>query len=346
MNITDAIKALPKAQLHVHMVGSIRPETVWSIIEEGEVDTAYRSVDEIGQLFEYQDFRHFIETYGSIVDLITNEQQFERIAYEFLEDNAKCNVHYVEASFSAADHTKRGLEFPQMIDAINEGIIRANRDFGIECNIRVDLVRNYGSNTGMTVLDWIEEKPDNIVSIDIGGSEDKFPPKPYASAYKCAKEMGLHLVAHAGEAAGPSSIWDAVKYLYVERIGHGVTAIQDNDLMTYLKEKGIVIEACPVSNVRTGVVESLDRHPIRQFFDRGLTVTVNSDDPSLFGTDMNNEYIQLYRELGFTIPELMQLSLNAMDSAFISDEKRNIFRKQFLEEYENLKSELDLRFIQ
>jgi adenosine deaminase len=341
MKDADIIKALPKAQLHVHLVGSIRPKTVWSFVEQGKVDTTYKSVDENSRLLEYQDFGHFIQTYVSIVDLITDEQQFERIAYEFLEDNARCNVQYVEASFSPADHTKRGLEFPKMIDAINQGIQQAEKDYGVKCNIRIDLVRNYGSNMGITVLNWIEEKPDNIVSIDIGGSEDKFPPKPYVLAYKRAKEMGLHLVAHAGEAAGPSSIWDAIKYLNVERIGHGTSAIHDESLMDYLKEKKIVIEACPVSNIRTGVVESLDKHPIRKFFDRGLIVTVNSDDPSLFGTDMNNEYMKIYENLGFTIPELMQLSLNAIDSAFISDEERITLRTQFLGEYENLKSEFN-----
>jgi adenosine deaminase len=328
------------------MIGSIRPKTVWSFIEEGNIDTTYKSVDEIRNLFEYQNFGHFIQTYASIVDLITYEQQFERIAYEFLEDNMKCNVQYVETSFSPADHAKRGLEFPKMIDAINRGITQANRDFGIECNIRVDLVRNYGCNMGMTVLDWIEEKPDNIVSIDIGGSEDKFPPKPYTSAYNRAREMGLHLVAHAGEAAGPSSIWDTVKYLNVERIGHGVTAIHDDALLNHLKEKGIVIEACPISNIRTGVVESIEKHPIRQFYDRGLVVTVNSDDPSLFGTDMNNEYMQLHSKLGFTIPELLQLSLNAVDSAFISYKERDRFRKQFENEYENLETKFNKNILQ
>jgi adenosine deaminase len=158
--------------------------------------------------------------------------------------------------------------------------------------------------------------------------------------------MGLHLVAHAGEAAGPSSIWDTVKYLNVERIGHGVTAIHDDALLNHLKEKGIVIEACPISNIRTGVVESIEKHPIRQFYDRGLVVTVNSDDPSLFGTDMNNEYMQLHSKLGFTIPELLQLSLNAVDSAFISYKERDRFRKQFENEYENLETKFNKNILQ
>jgi len=188
----------------------------------------------------------------------------------------------------------------------------------------------------MEVLEWIEGKGDNIVSIDIGGSEEKFPPKPFAPVYQRAREMGLHLAAHAGEAAGPESIWEAVRYLDVEHIGHGVTAGSDSRLIGYLWERGIVIEMCPISNVRTGVVSSLASHPIKTFLDRGLKVTVNSDDPTMFGTDMNNEYLQLHRKLGFTIFELFKLSLNAVDSYFVPEERRIRIRESFINEYQRL----------
>jgi adenosine deaminase len=276
-----------------------------------------------------------------VVDCIIKEDQFERITYEMLESDAKCNVRYVEASFSAPDHVLRGLEYGRMLDAINRGIQRARLDFGIECNLRIDLVRNYGPETGMKVLDWIENKDDNIVAIDIGGSEDLFPPKNYGSVYQRAREMGLHLVAHAGEAAGVESVWDAVRYLNVERIGHGVAARNDPTLMKYLREQGIAIEACPISNVRTGVVASLRDHPVREFFDQGLKVTANSDDPSMFETDMNNEYLQIHRELGFTVSELFKLSLNAVDSSFLPEEKRARLRERFMKEYAALLSRME-----
>ncbi len=188
----------------------------------------------------------------------------------------------------------------------------------------------------MEVLDWIEGKSDNIVSIDIGGSEERFPPKPFAPVYRRAKEIGLHLVAHAGEAAGPESIWEAVRDLDVEHVGHGVAASNDLELMNYLLKRGVTIEACPISNVRTGVVSSLERHPIRTFFNKGLKVTVNTDDPSLFGTDMNNEYLELHRRLKFTVPELFKFSLNAVDSSFLSEEGRVNMHESFIKEYQRL----------
>ncbi|MBA7627491.1 Aminodeoxyfutalosine deaminase [subsurface metagenome] len=336
MDTLELIRALPKAEQHIHIVGATRPETLLWLMEESGREAPFENLEEVERFFQYSDFDHFISVYSTVSKFIVDEGQFERITYEMLEDDARCNVRYVEASFSAPDHVKEGLDFGLMLDAINRGVRRAREDFGIECNLRIDLVRNYGPDYGMEVLDWIEEKGDNIVTVDIGGSERGFPPEPYMPVYGRAREMGLHLVAHAGEAAGPESIWGAVKQLDVERIGHGTSAIKDPELMAYIRDNGVTIETCPVSNVRTNAVPSVREHPVRAFYDGGIRVTVNSDDPSMFGTDMNNEYVQLQEQLGFTVPELFQISLNAVDSAFLPDEEKNRLREKFHEEIDRL----------
>jgi adenosine deaminase len=333
-------KALPKVDQHVHIVGSTRPETLLWLAQEGDLKEPFRSVDEAHRFFQYRDFSHFISVYTAVLRCITDENQFERITYELLESDARCNVRYVEASFSAPDHVLKGLDYGRMLDAINRGVRRARVDFGVECNIRIDLVRNYGPEVGMEVLDWIKGKNENIVSVDIGGSEEKFPPGPFAPVYQKARNMGLHLVAHAGEAAGSESIWDAIKCLGAEHIGHGLAARSDPELAEYLRTRGTTVEMCPTSNVRTGVVQSLKEHPIRTFFERGLRVTVNTDDPSMFGTDMNNEYLSLCRELDFTVPDLFRLSLNAVDSLFLPESRRAKMRTSFIAEYERLKASL------
>ncbi len=337
MEIEKAIRGLPKLELHIHTLGSIRPGTLLAVIEDAGIDSPYESAEDIERLFQYRDFTHFISIYSQVVDYITKESHFERIVYEMLEDCARCNVRYVEASFSAHDHIERGMEFSVMIDALNRGIRKAKKQLGVESNIRIDLVRNAGPDAGMKVLDMIEEKPDKIVSVDIGGSEDKVPPKPFAPVYQRAKRMGLHLVAHAGEAAGPQSIWDAVNHLSVERIGHGVSAREDPELMKHLKNKQIALEMCPVSNVRTGVVSEIASHPIREFSDFGLLVTVNSDDPSFFHTDLNNEFIQLHRHLDFSMDELLQISLNSIEVSFLPEERKAQLRESFKHEYERLR---------
>lgn len=335
-NTETLIKALPKVEQHVHIVGSTRPETLLWLAEEGDANKPFKTLDDARRFFQYRDFPHFISVYSTVVGCITEEKQFERITYEMLENDARCNVRYVEASFSAPDHVRKGLDYNLMLDAINKAVRRAHSDFGIECNIRIDLVRNYGAEAGMKVLDWIEGKNGNIVSVDLGGSEEKFPPKPFAPVYHRAKKMGLHLVAHAGEAAGPESVWEAVRYLRVEHLGHGISACKDLELMEYISKQGIVVEMCPISNVKTGVVSSLQQHPIRAFLDRGITVTVNTDDPSMFCTDMNNEYLQLHKSLGFAVPELFKLSLNAVDSSFLPEERRMAMHESFVKEYQRL----------
>ena len=334
MEVERLVRKLPKAEQHVHIVGSTRPETLLWLVDEGGLDKPFKTSTDVQNFFRYISFRHFIKVYSTVVDCITDENQFERITYEMLESDARCNVQYVEASFSALDHVVRGLDYGKMLNAINKGINRARMDFGIECNVRVDLVRNYGPEKGMKVLDWIESKSDNIISIDLGGSEERFPAKPYKSVYKRARKMGLHLVAHAGEAAGPDSIWQAVTELEVERIGHAVTAVHEPELMEHLKKRNIAIEACPTSNVRTQVVNTIKNHPIGIFHDLGLTVTLNTDDPSMFGTDMDNEYLQLHRQLGFSLHELFNLSLNAVNSSFLSEESKSKMRKSFMKTFD------------
>jgi adenosine deaminase len=336
MDAVETIRALPKAEQHIHIVGSIRPETLLWLVQEENIKSQFNTIEEIRKFFTYKDFPHFTRVYSLVADSIVEESQFQRITYEMLEDEARNNVRYVEASFSAPDHVRRGLEYSKLLDSVNKGIRQARKDFGIQCNIRMDIVRNYGPEWGMCALDWVESKNDNIVSIDLGGSEERFPAKPYAQVYARAKKMGLHLVAHAGEAAGPESIWDAIRHLKVEHIGHGVAAIEDPALIKTIKDRGITIETCPISNVRTNVVRRIRDHPIRYFFDSDLSVTVNSDDPSMFGTDLNNEFLQLHKKLGFTIKELFRLSLNSVKSSFLPDKEKNSLICCFMEEFEKL----------
>ncbi len=336
METEAQIRALPKIEQHVHIVGSTRPETLLWLAENDATETSFKSIDAVHRFFQYRNFAHFISVYTTVLEHIRDESQFDRITYELLESEAKSNVRYVEASFSAPDHVRRGLDYGRMIDAINRAISRGRMDFGIECHLRIDLVRNYGPECGMEVLDWIESKGDNVTSIDIGGNEDRFKPQPFADVYRRAKKMGLHLVAHAGEAAGVESIRDALDYLDVEHIGHGVAAASDAQLMKRLAADAVTVEACPTSNLRTGVIRSIREHPIRLFLSNGLNVTVNTDDPSMFGTDMNNEFLSLNRKLHFTVPELFTLSLNAVESSFLPAERRVELKNVFIAEYEHL----------
>jgi len=338
-SISRLIEEMPKVEQHIHIVGSIRPETLQWMATQGDIKVPdFSDPENTARLFRYGNFEEFIDSYSIIMRCITSEDQFEKIVYEMLEDEARQNVRYVEASFSAPDHTRLGLNYFDMVKAINRGIERARFDFGVECNLRIDLVRDYGPEAGMRYLDLISQCRERVVAIDIGGREHAFPPEQFAEVYRKAKQMGLHLTAHAGETGGPQSIWNAVKHLGVERVGHGVSARDDPALIAHLLKNNISLEMCPISNLRTGVVDDIRNHPIRAFFDRGLNVTVNSDDPKMFDTNMNREYQTLHDDLEFTAEELFRLVLNGLDSSFLPEETKKRLREVFIRQFDTLQA--------
>lgn len=333
MSVEDTIRSLPKAELHVHIVGSTRPETLLRLMNDSGLDYPYKTLRDLQDFYRFSDFLHFLDVYSMVNDAVTKESHYERLTYEMLQHQARCNVRHVEAIFSPWDHMHRGLDYGLMLDAINRGVRRAARDYRVSCLIRVDLVRNYGPEIGMKVLDKIEEKGENITAIDTGGTEHGIRPSIYRECYARAREMGLHTVAHQGEAAGPDYVWECLDQLKPERIGHGVTAAEDPELLNVIQRRGVAIECCPVSNLRTGAVKSLSEHPIRRFIDAGINVSVNSDDPPMFGTDMNNEYLKLHSDLGFTVPELFRVSLAAVESSFLPPDRKQALAAEFRVEY-------------
>jgi len=336
MSIEETIKQLPKIEQHVHIVGSVRPETLLWLNEQGEIKLPYKILDDLKDFYAYQGFEHFLNVYSMVNELITHEKYYEIITYEMLQNQHNCNVKHVECIFSAYDHMHRGLDFSDMVEYINKGISRAKRDFGITCNIRVDVVRNYGPEIALMLLDEIKTNGNNIVSIDTGGIEEGVLPRTYAKVYEAAREQGLRLTAHQGEAAGANYVWECIEQLKPERIGHGVSAAQDPNLLSKLTRRGISIETCPMSNLRTGAVKSLKDHPIRRFMEAGVKVSINTDDPPMFGTDMNTEYLMLHRELGFTAEELYNIGLDSIETSFIDEQEKKQLRKQFETDYMKL----------
>jgi len=336
MSIEETIKQLPKIEQHVHIVGSVRPETLLWLNKQGEIKLPYKTLDDLKDFYAYQGFEHFLNVYSMVNELITHEKYYEIITYEMLQNQHNCNVKHVECIFSAYDHMHRELDFSDMVEYINKGISRAKRDFGITCNIRVDVVRNYGPEIALMLLDEIKTNGNNIVSIDTGGIEEGVLPRTYAKVYEAAREQGLRLTAHQGEAAGANYVWECIEQLKPERIGHGVSAAQDPNLLSKLTRRGISIETCPMSNLRTGAVKSLKDHPIRRFMEAGVKVSINTDDPPMFGTDMNTEYLMLHRELGFTAEELYNIGLDSIETSFIDEQEKKQLRKQFETDYMKL----------
>jgi adenosine deaminase len=328
--LAEALRLLPKVEIHLHIEGAIPIPALWELLSKyggGGVET----IEELEERFRYRDFPHFLATWMWKNGFIREYEDFTFIASAVARDLAEQNVRYVEAFHSPGDFAVlHGLEVARVTEAVRRGLdMEKDR---IEVRLIADLTRDFGPERGRV---WLRERAGarelRIVGIGIGGSEHDFPPEPYREVYREARTLGLRTTAHAGEAAGPASIWGALRSLEVDRIGHGTRAIEDPVLVDHLREKRVPIEMCPTSNLRTGVVADISKHPIRAFFDQGLLVSVNTDDPRMFGTSLEAEYLSLAEHQGFRLEDIRRLVENAIDSTWAEESARARLRREVSE---------------
>lgn len=321
MTHQSRIRTLPKIELHLHLEGAIPVAALWDLLSKYGRPADVRSRDDLERRFTYRDFPHFLDTWGWKNGYLREYDDFTLIASEVAADLAAQGIVYAEAFFSPGDFAQHGLRPQRLAEAIRAGL--DEHAGAITVNLVADLVRDFGPDQGRIWLrELAEARSLGIVGIGIGGSEHAYPPEPYAAVYREARELGFRTSAHAGEAAGPASVWGAVRALGVDRIGHGTRAAEDPALVAWLVEHRVPLEMCPISNLRTGVVASLSAHPIRAFFDAGAVVTVNTDDPEMFNTSLEDEYEALATHLGFTWDEIRALNRNALAAAWCDDEEK------------------------
>ena len=304
--------SLPKVELHLHLEGAIPLDTLWSLMERhgGDPDTPDRQA--LATRFAYRDFAHFLATWDWKNGFLRTYQDFELVAEAVAADLARQQIVYAEAFFSPGDFA--GLEPAELAMAIRRGLDRID---GTDVALIVDVVRDFGPERAMRVVEAILPVADQarVIGVGMGGTESAHPPEPFADVYAFARASGLHLTAHAGEDAGPESVWGAIRALGVERIGHGIRSVEDAALLDYLVEHQIPLEVCPTSNLRTGVVKSWDEHPVTRLIEAGAMVTINTDDPAMFGATLAGEYEAL-SDLGVPDDALIQLSTNAVDASW------------------------------
>jgi len=336
-NLNKLILEMPKTELHLHLEGAIPLETLYNFIQRQGADPSVSTFEGLERKLRYTDFAHFIDVWTWKNTFIKEERDFEEIAYQVLRKLSKQNVKYLEAFYSPGDYRRQGLSVQGITENIIKGKERAYNDFGIRSELIVDLIRDHGPEVGMQRLDEVTPfLGKGIIGIGLGGSEQAFPADPYEFVYKEARKRGFRLTAHAGEVVGPESIWAAIKKLGSERIGHGVRAKEDPQLVSFLKERQIPLEICVVSNVKTKVFESVEAHPIKQYFEDGLMVTVNSDDPTMFNTSITQEYSILAQKLCFTPRDMKRLTMNSVEASFMSDKDKEYMRSQFDKEWKRL----------
>jgi adenosine deaminase len=326
--LAHRLNAMPKIELHVHLEGAVEAATVWEMAQRNGLPLPAASLAEWRTFFEFRDFSHFLEVYTASVHCMQTPQNFAMMTERFLEKQAAMNVRYTEA-FLSASFFVCSLPLDELIDALQVGADAGEAKYGSRVRFIPDISR-HEPESARPVLDFVLKgwQRGLFLGLGLGGPEQGYPPGLYEEVYAEARRQGLHVVAHAGETAGPESIWGALQELQVERIGHGVKAVDDPVLMDTLRDNCIPLEVSPVSNYRLKVVLPDRPHPIRELVDHGLLVTVNSDDPSMFATDLNGEY-QLLARQGFRWHELWQLNLNAIEASFLPDEEKKAYRAEW-----------------
>ncbi|NIO70742.1 MAG: adenosine deaminase [Anaerolineae bacterium] len=318
---------VPKVELHLHLEGAIPHEALWELVQKYGGDPSVPDLGALERRFEYRDFPHFIETWTWKNGFLREYEDFTFIAEAVARDLAGQNIRYVEAFFSPSDFLRHGLETQKLTEAIRTGLSRVPE---VEVALVADLVRDYGpEKAAMTLAEVNEVRDLGVVGIGIGGLEQEFPPEPFEAVYEKARQLGFHTSAHAGEAAGAASIWGAIRSLRVDRIGHGTRAEEDEALLDYLAEHRIPLEMCPISNVRTGVVNSLEEHPVRRYFEMGIIVTINTDDPKMFGNSLTEELRLLEEKLGFSRDEIRSLILQGIQAAWLSEDRKQQLAEAF-----------------
>jgi aminodeoxyfutalosine deaminase len=320
------IRSLPKAELHLHLEGSVEPATLLELRRRhGRPGT----LDEVEEIYSYLDFTGFLMAFKEVTNDLQTAEDYELIAYRLMEKLKAENVLHAEVYVSVGVCLWREQDFAAIFEGLERGREQGERDFGVSLLWIFDAVRQFGPEAARAVFELaVRYRDRHVVGIGIGGDEQKAPPELFREAYAYAADHGLHLTAHAGESAAPESVWGAMN-LGAERIGHALTAVHDPELVEELSRRQIPIEICLTSNLRTGCCESISKHPVRNYFDRGLMITLNTDDPAMFNTSLSAEYQLAQSTFRFTNEHLRELARNSFEASFLPPELKVHYLNSF-----------------
>ena len=321
---------MPKVELHVHLEGSIRPETVLKLSERNKVELPASDLDGMREWYRFRDFPHFVQIYVAVSKCIKTPDDIELIAREFMEGQAAQNVLHSEATFSATTLEKHNkIPWPDQHAALKRAIAYGRDEIGVSVNFVLDIVRGDPAERGLELAQWaVGAFGDGVCALGLSGIEGICEASRYTEAFALAHQAGMPVVPHAGETQGAASIAEVLRVTKPVRIGHGVRCLEDPAVVAELREKQIPLEVNPTSNVCLGVFPSLEEHPLPKLLDEGLYVTINSDDPPMFGTTVTDEFFRSANTFGFNQDILWSLNLNAANAALLpSEEKRTLIGK-------------------
>jgi len=313
------IRQLPKAELHLHLEGTVDAPTLVDLRKRhGETAT----LADTESLYQHKDFQTFLMAFKEVSAHLRGPEDYELITYRLMQHLKEENTLHAEVYVAVGVCLYRKQDFAAIFEGLDRGRARGARDFGVSLLWIFDATRHFGIEAAQPVFELaVRYRDRHVVGVGIGGDEQKAPPELFRSVYGYAEDNGLRLTAHAGETGPPESIWGALN-LHAERIGHGFTAGQDPDLIEELAYRQIPVEVCLTSNLRTGVCKTIAEHPVKSYFDQGVMITLNTDDPALFGTTLGREYQLAQDTFGFTDEHLRELARNSFEASFLPAEKK------------------------
>ncbi|HSK45974.1 MAG TPA: adenosine deaminase [Candidatus Binatia bacterium] len=335
------IQTLPKAELHLHLEGSVDPATLAELsrlyntplpTENNRYDVAgsgdVLTEDDVRRLYSYKDFNGFMMAFKSVTERLRSPEDYELVTYRLMQKLRQQNIVHAEVYVSVGVIRWRGQPVEPIFEGMERGRERGQRDFGVSLLWIFDAVRHFGPEAAAEVFNLAARlRERNVVGIGIGGDEARGPAEGFRDLYKKAADNGLRLTAHAGETTGPESVWGAIN-IGAERIGHGLSAVNDTELLEVMAQKQVPVEVCITSNLRTGACKELQEHPVRKFFDEGLMITLSTDDPAMFQTSLNREFEIVQQEFNFTEDHLRELARNSIEASFLPVEKKLRFMQQ------------------
>ncbi|MCW5235814.1 adenosine deaminase [Verminephrobacter eiseniae] len=332
--LPELLRAMPKAELHIHIEGSLEPELIFALAQRNGLQLPYASVAELRSAYAFCNLQSFLDIYYAGASVLRHEQDFYDLAHAYLARAARDRVLHAEIFFDPQTHTARGVAIETVIDGLHRACADARTGLGISATLILCFLRHLSEKAAFETLEQAEPLLDKIVGVGLDSSEQGHPPEKFARVFARCRERGLHLVAHAGEEGPPAYIWSALNVLRVERIDHGVQAVHDAALMQRLAHQRIALTVCPLSNQKLCVFPSLAQHNLGRLLDAGLAATVNSDDPAYFGGYINENFTQVFAATGLTARHAYQLAFNSFEASFACNADKRLWQHQLKESFE------------
>lgn len=324
----EFIKNLPKAELHLHLEGSLEPELMFKLAKRNNTPLPFKSVEDVKKAYQFNDLQSFLDIYYQAAGVLRQEEDFYDLTWEYLQRCHDENIRHVEVFFDPQTHTDRGINFDTVINGIHRALKDAEKSLFISSHLIMCFLRHLSENEASKTLELALKHKDKIIAVGLDSAEKGHPPEKFQRVFQNAIQEGFLTVAHAGEEGPSEYIWQAIEMLKVKRVDHGVRCLEDELLVKHLKERQIPLTVCPLSNIKLKVFQKLQDHNLKKLMERGLLVTINSDDPSYFGGYLNENYLQTQKALELTKQEVSQLAINSFKSSFLSEDQKNKFIRE------------------